>query len=312
MVLWMTVAATPAAFGWHDEGHTYAARAAVLALPAEGEGAVPAFFREGIDLIAHGSLDPDVIRSRQLPQLRDADAPEHFIDYELLQGKPLPKLRSEYIKLCAELGHSADVVGTLPYAIAERGQWLTMAFAEHRRSPDNPHIKAKCLVLAGILSHYTADLAMPLHTSVHFNGRVPQDETGAYNLKAKKTGIHSKVDALPTKIPYNEIYAAPLPAPSARPDLLGFTIEELAKSHALLDRTYELEAKLPAMAELNLTDAEVKAFTIDRMQHAAAFTAAVFYSAWANSATIEIEPWLDRTVFDEHFDPTKVPPQPAP
>ena len=65
---------------------------------------------------------------------------------------------------------------TLPYSIAEWTQRLTIAFAEHRNDPENPHVRAKCLVFAGILSHYAADLHMPLHTSIHWDGR---DDAGA-------------------------------------------------------------------------------------------------------------------------------------
>ncbi|NBC10567.1 MAG: hypothetical protein GVY24_02380 [Planctomycetes bacterium] len=299
----------PLAHAWHDEGHVYIARGAIEALPED----VPAFFRDGAEAVAHGSLDPDVIRSRDLPQLRAANYPEHYLDLEYLQGREWPEDRYAYIKLCHEMGVEPNTVGTLPYAIAELTQRLTMAFAEHRKHPDNEHIRRKCLVIAGELSHYTADLHMPLHTTWHYNGIAPLGDDGMPIADAPKQheGIHAAVDALPTKLPYNVIFAEPLPEPKPQEELMPLIQAELLKSHALVDRTYELVEKLPAMEELAIEDAEVRAFTIDRTRAGAHFTACIFLTAWRNSAELETPHWLDRNIFDEDFDPDVVPPQPA-
>ncbi len=307
IVMWVFTA--PWAAAWHDEGHTYIARAAVEALPDD----VPAFFREAPAAVAHGSLDADVIRSRDLPQLRAANYPEHFFDLEYLRGRAWPATRFDYYRLCRELGVEPDKAGTLPYAIAELTQRLTMAFAEHRKHPDNEHIRRKCLVIAGELSHYTGDLHMPLHTTIHFNGRVTLDADGQPVADAPKQheGIHAKVDALPTKLPYNVIFAEPLPAPKAHDELMPFIKAELLKSHALVDRTYELADVLPATADLKLEDEAARAFTIDRTRAAAHFTASIFLTAWRQSETIKLPAWLDRTIFDDTFDPDRVPPQPV-
>lgn len=299
-------APSPAA-AWHDEGHYYIARAAVESLPPQ----VPAFFRQGRDTIAHCALDPDVVRSRDLPQLRAADSPEHFIDLELLEGRPLPGTRWGYVALCEQLDLDPGKAGTLPYAVAERAQRLTMAFAEHRRWPDNPHIRMKCLVLAGLLAHYTADLGNPLHTTVHYDGRMQRGRDGRYHRAGPDTGLHARVDALPTKLPYAVIFDKPVEPPGPRPDLFAYVADELAKSHALVDRVYELAPKIPAVADLLLDDDAVRAFTIERTRAAAGFTAGIYLSAWAKSAEITPPRWLDRSIFDERFDPTRVPPQPA-
>ena len=285
---------------WHDEGHYYTAVAAAKSMPED----VPAFFRDGAPAVGHGALDPDVFKDRDLPQLNHCEFPEHFIDVELLQGHDLPLLRYDYLRLCQELDVDPTKAGTLPYAITEWTQKLTMAFAEHRANPNNPYVRAKCLVYAGILAHYAADLHMPLHTSVHWDGRAEE------GVPYVRTGIHNKVDALPTKIPYNELFAEPLPTPLVSRDIFTFTLDELAKSHALVDRVYELENSYPEWSDLNLTNESVRAFTTERTRAAAAFTADLFLSAWRNSADIRMPPWLDRRVFDNDFDPAVVPAQP--
>ncbi|HEX7009721.1 MAG TPA: hypothetical protein VF184_07045 [Phycisphaeraceae bacterium] len=288
------------AWAWHDEGHAYAARAAVEALPQE----VPVFFRQGATVIAHLALDPDVVRSPRLPQLKAAEGPEHYLDLELLQGQPLPEDRYAYLKLCQQLEVDPARAGFLPYAIIERAQRLAMAFAEHRQEPDSEPIRIKCLVYAGLLAHYTADLHMPLHTTIHFNGRVGADG------RSPRSGIHDRVDALPTKLPYAVLFAQPMPPLRAPDDLAGFVVEELLRSHALVDRVYELEPGIPDLSDMELRDPRVRDFTIERMRDAARFTAEVFWSAWRLSADLDPPRWLDRQAFDEAFDPQHVPPQP--
>lgn len=291
----------PRAYGWQDEGHYYAARAAVKDLPED----VPAFFREGYKTVAHCALDPDVFKVRDLPQLNRSEFPEHFLDAELLKGRDLPPQRYDFIKLCQEMDLEPNKVGTLPYAITEWTQKLTMAFAEYRQHPDSPYIKSKCLVYAGILSHYAADLQMPLHTSVHWDGRYKE------GVQYVRTGIHGKVDALPTKVPYNELFTEPLPTPLPASKVFEFVMDEFGKSHALVDRVYEMEPALPEATDLRPLTGEVRDFTIERMRASASFTADLFLSAWRNSAKIEVPSWLDRSVFDEDFDPDKVPYQPG-
>ena len=81
-------------------------------------------------------------------------------------------------------------LGLLPYAIAETTYMLSLALAEHHRWPDNQAIQSKCLVYAGLLSHYAEDACMPLHATVHWDGRVLP------NGQSPRTGIHSRVDGL--------------------------------------------------------------------------------------------------------------------
>ncbi len=88
----------------------------------------------------------------------------------------------------------------------------------------------KCLVYAGRLAHYAADLEQPLHTTVDYDGRT-QAAKDAKNktFKSPHTGIHTKVDALPTKMPYDQLFKDPLPAPQARDDVFALVQEELRK-----------------------------------------------------------------------------------
>ncbi|MFW6060055.1 MAG: hypothetical protein ACODAQ_07720 [Phycisphaeraceae bacterium] len=297
----LTFALAPRAHAWHDEGHVYAALAGTRGLPAE----VPAFFRDGERTIAHASLDPDLMRDDELPQLRAAEYPEHYFDWEWLDvEEALPEHRYVLIALCAERDVPIGRLGFLPYALAEATQRLTVAFAEHRRDPDNEHVRMKCLVYAGRLAHYAADLHQPLHTTVHFNGRADED------FQSPGSGIHAKVDALPTKVPYAELFDQPPSRPEAHDEVFELVERELRASHALVDRVYELEEQLPVRDDLGALPEPVRAFTAERMRAAARLIAALQLSAWRKSAEIELPHWLERATFDEGFDESRVPPQP--
>ena len=287
---------------WHDEGHVYTALAAARALPED----VPAFLRDAGRDLAHLALDPDLHAEKVRPALRDRERPEHFLDWEYLGEHPLPPTRHEFIKLCERLGADPLKVGYLPYALLEGYDRLVWALAEHRRRPDSAIVRAKCVVYAGLLAHYAADLHMPLHTTIHFDGRV--ERAGA---TAARLGIHTKVDALNTKLPYAVLFAQPLPEPQPVADVRSYVLEQFHQSHALVDRVYELEDRMPKLAEMAIEDAEVRDFTIERTRAAASFIATLWLSAWRESATVELPFWLDRATFDGGFDESAVPPQPA-
>jgi len=178
--------AAPPARGWYARGHE---RATALALEAV-EDELPRFFDRGRRTIVHLSIDPDMFRNPATPQLRDATGSDHYFDLELLQGRPLPATRHGLIEMAEDLGVEPSKIGYAPYAIVEMTQRLTLALAEHRRRPDDEAIHAKTLVYAGLLAHYAQDLCQPLHTTVHFDGRV--DARG----RSPRTGIHRRMDNL--------------------------------------------------------------------------------------------------------------------
>ena len=164
-----TLAQQQAALAWHGKGHDRAARMAVAATAEQ----MPAFFRKGV-----GAVAPDLFTRPIGPdQLHKATSPEHYFDVEQLGGAKVPPLRYDLIVWCVKKGIHPSKVGLLPYAITEWTQRLSVALAEHRKWPDNPHIRAKALVYAGMLAHYAADLCQPLHTTIHYDGRAKADKS---------------------------------------------------------------------------------------------------------------------------------------
>jgi hypothetical protein len=272
------------AHAWWPQGHSIIAQAAAQGLPEE----VPSWFRKGTGQIGHDAQDPDVQKNRDLPFMSDAEGPRHYIDLELLQGRPLPATLKGFYQLCAELKLDPANVGEAPYAIAQETQRLTMIFAEARRYPKNRYIRTKALVAAGVLSHYSGDLCMPLHTTVHHDGRALPDGT------SPKTGIHVKVDSLIEKLGLKPKALAQGQQPQAFPALFPAIEAELQKSRTHIDRTYALESQLPPATGDWKPSPEIQAFTVERARASTNFTASLFLTAWRDSAKIKLPTWLVR------------------
>ncbi len=280
---------------WHGRGHHVATTLAVGAT----RGKLPAFFADGAATVAHASLDPDLFTRPIGPEpLHSAEAPEHYFDVELLKGAKLPATRYEYLALCAKLGLKPDKVGLGPFSVTEWTQRLTVAFAEHRAYGDNPHVRSKCLLYAGILSHYAQDLCQPLHTTIHWDGRAKSDNS------SPRSGIHRKVDALLGKLDVDRRAVLKDAAPAAFKDLRRAVLDEIARSNKLVDRVYELEQQLPELTAPLKQDSPVAAFTGERMRAAVRFTASLYVTAWRDSAKLKMPAWYAR--------PYEPPPSPPP
>jgi len=324
-----------AAQAWHGKGHYDATMLALRAARADGN--LPAFLAAGAGTVAHASLDPDNFTRPIAPEaLHKAESPEHYFDFDVeqLSGTPLartpladaniPADRYAFIDLCCARGVKPNHVGLLPYAVTEWTQRLTVALAEHRKYPADPAIQAKCLLYAGLLSHYAADMCQPLHVTIHYDGRADPDG------KSPRSGIHAKVDALLGKLLADANTPAARPnsgtnAPPARPALdantllaevslaafeavLPAVMAEIRRSSALVGRLYELEKQLPAETDPIVPGSAVEKFTIDRMRAAATFIASLYVTAWQDSAAIEL-PWWYRRPYNP--PQTKPPAEPA-
>ena len=282
--LLLAAAATGPARAWFTPGHAMVTRAAIARLPQS----LPAFFRDGAWAVGEASVDPDVMKNRGTPEVRAVEEPEHFIDWELLGGTPLPATRWDYLALLHERKIPAQQIGTLPYAVSEYLERLTLAFAEHRRWPEDPYIGQRALLYAGYLSHYAGDMVQPLHTSIHHDGRALPDNS------SPRTGIHQLVDGLFEKAPIDPAAVTrDLPVRELT-DPWAAILAEMTASHALVDRVYALEPQLTQAGETGQYAAPVVAFTEERFRATAAFLASLFYTAWQRSAAVEMPPWHQR------------------
>lgn len=289
LVVALTLGLATAGSAWHLGGHHILTLAAVSALPDD----VPAFFREGAPTIAHMSLDPDMGKHKGTPHVRAAEFPEHFLDRELLAADTLPESRFEYIKVCYEHNVAPEKVGFVPYALGEWTERLAVAFGEHRKWPDNPHIRMKCLIYAGFVAHYAEDMCQPLHLTKHYNGWVHDDGT------VSQKGIHGKVDGLveflkmdPADLAKNQKIE---PLDALMPDILA----EFKSGFALVNHVYELGERIPNYDEKNWKkDKEVVAFAQDRARQAVRLTASLYLTAWKMSESLTFDDFVKRAEWD--------------
>lgn len=279
----VALGSTSSLYGWLAEGHRITTYEAVTLLADD----LPSFLQEGRELMASDSPDPDMMRNRALPQLRDSEAPNHYLDLELLRGLELPETRSEYLRHLAspEVGLDVERVGTLPYAVVEAAQRLMVAFAQVRRRPADEHLQAKAMLLASQLAHYSADLCQPLHTTIHHDGRALE------NLDSPHTGIHQQVDALIERLRPQERVRQESLRPTRRVPLLPAVVDELKRSHAEVERVYRLEADLAFLEAGGEPSAELESLTRDRYRAATLFTASLILTAWQDSAHLSLPDW---------------------
>lgn len=241
--------------------------------------------------MAQASVQPDLMRPRQMPLLRELEAPRHYIDLELLQGNPLPESMSDYLKLIVRLADQGDgllrsdwrleSVGILPYALIESTQRLSAIFAQLRREPNNRDLRSIALYQAGMMAHYAQDLCQPLHTTLHHDGRARSDGS------SPGSGIHRQVDALLRSVDIPSIEG-----PSRGfDDLLAAVLSELELSHSRVDRVYELQMDLEAATEGAGVSSSLREFGLERYRQSIRFTAELLHTAWLLSETIELPGW---------------------
>lgn len=263
------------ASGWWSGGHETVAEAAAARLPDD----VPAFFRNGGKHLAHFSVDPDRWKNRDTNFLRREEEGNHFLDTEDLEGKPLPGThRFDAMKMIyGELKKEPNKVGMLPYAIMENYEKLVVGFADYRKAPTSTSIPMKCLVHGGVLAHYTADAAMPLHTTRDFDGRNQPDGT------VKQKGIHAKIDGFPekNKITPEEVCRG-LEAKKID-DVWAHVNKFIAESSTHIGKCYDLDA---GGAFDKPTDGS-RAFILARVRAGAQLTLDLWYTAWLQSAKLK-------------------------
>jgi hypothetical protein len=265
----LALALASLAQAWWVKGHESIAEAAASRLP---EG-MPAFFRAGGKQLAHFAGDPDRWKNPDAKFLRAAEAPDHYIDLEDLEGKDLPADRYKAAAMIARLKHRPERTGMLPYAILENYDRLSCAFKDYRDDPKNPAVPMKCLVYAGVLSHFTGDAAMPLHTTRSYDGRKGPDN------KLVQRGIHAKIDGFPenNKLSPEEICRGL--EPKKIDDVWAHVNQFIQASHTHVTKCYDLDGT----GAFDKPTAESRAFILERCRAAAQLTMDLWYSAWLRS-----------------------------
>jgi len=228
-------------------------------------------------------FDPDLFMNRGVSTLDHAEHGEHYFDLEYLKGRAIPAKRYDFIALCQELDLDPGRVGLAPYSIAEWTERLTVAFAEHRKWPENETVQQKCLIYAGFIAHYAEDICQPLHATVHFDGMKQEDGT-----KVGKE-VHEEVDSAVERLGFTPQGLAAQQEPVAFDSLLGSVVAQIEESNGMVDEVYALTGQWE-----DGENSEVRALAEARARRAVGFTASLYLTAWRNSEAIRLPGWLAR------------------
>jgi len=291
--------------GWGGVGHAAITKTAIDLLPDDA----PPWLREAstMEQIAYQSNEPDRWRGTPRDALRHENSPDHYIDVELLvpMGMTLrtaPPMRYDFVMAIGRMERpvasaegeeredlTPERIGLLPWAIAEHHAKLvssmrTLRILEAIEDPARAHemdaARANVIREMGQLSHFVADGAQPLHTTIHHHGWVgpnPEGYTTDY-------GIHSEIDTGVVErhaLDHEGLtrYAGALRAIGAsEADKREATLALIERSHAQLKPLYRMER-----AGL-LREREGKAFIAGRMADAAATLAGLYDAAWRAAA----------------------------
>ena len=277
---------------WGMTAHRAISRAAVRTLPSD----VPPFLARQIDWIGERSITPDSWRSASEPFAKIEEDPNHgwFME-QFAFMHPIPRsryefvvgLHNEYLRLVStDPGRAALTnvrwTGTLPYAAAETYERLKVAFRSwrdlQRTGADSRFIELDAAFYAGWLSHYVADGAMPLHTSIHHDGWQGANPRG-YTTEAS---IHSRFETLfvdRMELGESDVISL-LPQARRLADPFTAVLEHLGRSHTRVERVYQLDR---SGAYEDAHNQEARALVLSCASDAAALLRDLIYTAWLTS-----------------------------
>lgn len=290
LIVSLSLLLVPESLAWGPDGHAIINRLAASSLPAD----VPGFLHSpsALDALAYYSSEPDRWRSPAEPELNAAQAPEHYIYLELADLiAPLPHRRYDYLRALAAAqpkypgrALTAEGVGLQPYVTTEVYERLKSAFRDYRgllaAGKDTKPSEAEIVFLAGWLGHYVGDGAMPLHSSIQYDGWVGPNPNGYVTAR----GIHWKFenDFVHANITLQDV--APLVA-STKPAALGEVFDDymsyLRHSRILVERVYQFE-KAGALSGAGTP--ESRAFARRQLAAGAKELRDIIYTAWIRSA----------------------------
>ena len=288
MLLAISLAETPGAFAWGNEGHLYVNQVAAQKIPAD----MPRFLRRAVAEITYLGPEPDRWRSPTEPQLKNAQEPDHFIDLERVAWlDPLPATRYEfyrklYEKRAATTDHPDDYlpehVGLQPYITMEVFGRLKAAFREYRHlreqhQPTAP-VEHAIVFYAGWLGHYVADGSQPLHTTIQYNGWTgpnPNNYTTQHKIHAlfETTYVDENITA--------KDFSSQVHAPEHLTDPFHQYIAYLRDSNQKVETVYALEK---AGGFTGKGTPEARTFTTQRLAAGSQMLLNLWYTAWQDSA----------------------------
>ncbi len=272
----------PCAYGWGNDGHRIINRLAASGLPSDA----PAFLRSeaAMDEIEYLGPEPDRWRSLAEPELSAAQAPEHFIDFELADKLgPLPHKRFDFLAKVYAAGERPETIGLQPWQADEVWERLKSAMRDYRElkagGKDTQPVEQAILFYAGWLGHYVGDGSQPLHTTVQYNGWTGPNPHG-YTTNHQ---IHYEFESefVSANIHAGDVQAEMTAARAIEGDMFDAYVAYLRRTASCVEELYQLEK---AGGFIGAGTAASRAFTAARLAAGASMLRDMIYTAWLDSA----------------------------
>ena len=298
-------------------GHRLINQLALASLPTN----YPAFVREAAaaERIAFLAGEPDRWRNTPDNTFKHWNAPDHFFDIEYLeplglQIEQLPPFRHLFTMQLAEArnknaaklpvidparnaDHTRELIGYLPWAIAEHFSKLKSAFSalkayEEAGTPaEIANAQANVVYYLGVMGHYVGDAAQPLHTTKHYNGWVGENPRGYTTSR----GFHSWIDGgylarvpvdfklLEARLRTARLLRAPARA-TAEPSLFAEALAYLRDQHQLVEPLYRLDQE-GKLSPNRPNGHEGRAFFERQFLTASQMLGDLWFTAWREAPT---------------------------
>ena len=301
---------------WDYEGHRIVNQLALAGLPED----FPAFARtpDAAARIAFLAGEPDRWRNQPDLPLKQANGMDHYLDIEQLADAGLAPetvspLRYEFaVKFAAaraahpekfpaidpakNADHSREWPGFLPWSITENYAKLKSSFSylkayEEAGTPvEIANAQANALYVMGVMGHYVADGAQPLHTTVHANGWTgdnPHGYTTWNRFHAWIDGgfigkIGLKLPDVSPKARAAKVLVGP-PSPEQRDPMFDAAMRYLLAQHAQVVPLYELDKARKLKADPADNNDEGRAFFEEQFLRGGEMLGSVWLTAWRNA-----------------------------
>jgi hypothetical protein len=284
----IAVAAAPATVNarfWGEPGHRIIGDVAASALPEQ----MPKFFRDARAQLSYLNPDPDRWRDRAEssldPALNDFQAPEHFIDLELVPPNGLnARNRLTFIDSLHAHGAKSATAGFLPYRILELTSSLRVQWRLWRAEKDSSvrrMIEQRIINDAGLLGHYVGDGSNPHHTTMNHDRWVTAENPKGFTTTA---GFHSRFESRYVESHMTAGDVMPLvttTTPRVINPVRDGVWSYLQTTFANLDRLYSLD-KVEAFGPDTKGD-EHRRFTAERLAAGATMLRDLWWTAYVTS-----------------------------
>jgi hypothetical protein len=210
----VVMSATPAG-AWGFTAHFIITQAAIEALPP----GLRTFYQSHADFVAAHSIDPDKWRwddldwstvcspERGLLVLEGDERPRHFLDADAVSAYPFSEIPRDFSQYQEMAGDEWEEWGSAPWTAAA----YTALLREEMGATDPDLHRVLCR--SAILAHYVADLSMPFHLTVNYDGQL-----------SGLRGIHSRFERHLVEY-YDEVLKTRVRASAPQALILGSPIE---------------------------------------------------------------------------------------